>query len=111
MVGLIPLFAAEVLGDREVDRLPGFSKRMRWFLENRPELAAHVYYRPPEHGRPGARLLAIAPRERLVRMLGYLLDESEFLSPLRHPEPDPGPRRAPVRPRRACRLARALRPG
>jgi hypothetical protein len=70
-----------VLGDREVDRLPGFSKRMRWFLENRPELAAHVYYRPPEHGSPGARLLAIAPRERLVRMLGYMLDESEFLSP------------------------------
>src|SRR5262249_29284859 len=30
IVGLIPLFAAEVLGDREVDRLPGFSKRMRW---------------------------------------------------------------------------------
>ena len=71
----------EVLGDREVDRLPGFNKRMRWFLENRPELAAHVYYRPPEDGSPGARLLAIAPRERLVRLLGYVLDENEFLSP------------------------------
>jgi hypothetical protein len=81
VVGLIPLFAAEVLGDREVDRLPGFSKRMRWFLENRPELAAHVYYRPPHQGSPGARLLAIAPRERLVRILKYVLDESEFLSP------------------------------
>jgi hypothetical protein len=81
LVGLIPLFAAEVLGDREVDRLPGFNKRMRWFLENRPELAAHVYYRPPDHGVPGARLLAIAPRERLVRLLGYMLDENEFLSP------------------------------
>jgi hypothetical protein len=54
---------------------------MRWFLENRPELAAHVYYRAPEHGAPGARLLAIAPRERLVRLLGYVLDENEFLSP------------------------------
>jgi hypothetical protein len=81
LVGIIPLFAAEVLGDRDVDRLPGFNKRMRWFLENRPELAAHVYYRPPEHGVPGARLLAIAPRERLVRLLGYVLDENEFLSP------------------------------
>ena len=81
LVGLFPLFAAEVLGDREVDRLPGFNKRMRWFLENRPELAAHVYYRAPEQGAPGARLLAIAPRERLVRLLGYILDENEFLSP------------------------------
>jgi len=81
VVGLIPLLAAEVLGDREVDRLPGFSKRMRWFLENRPELASHVYYRPPEQGMPGARLLAVAPRERLLRLLNYALDESEFLSP------------------------------
>jgi hypothetical protein len=54
---------------------------MRWFLENRPELAAHVYYRPPEHGAPGARLLAMAPRERLLRLLTYVLDEREFLSP------------------------------
>ena len=81
MVGVVPLFAAEVLGDRDVDRLPGFNKRMRWFLENRPDLASHVYYRPPEGGSPGARLLAIAPRERLVRVLSYVLNESEFLSP------------------------------
>jgi hypothetical protein len=81
MVGLLPLIAAEVLGDREVDRLPGFNRRMRWFLENRPELAAHVYYRPPQNDSPGARLLAIAPRERLVRLLCYVLDENEFLSP------------------------------
>jgi hypothetical protein len=81
LVGLIPLFAAEVLSDRQVDRLPGFNKRMRWFLENRPELAAHVFYRPSVAGAPGARLLAIAPRERLVRLLGYVLDENEFLSP------------------------------
>jgi len=40
-----------------------------------------VYYRPPENGSPGARLLAIAPRERLVRVLSYVLNESEFLSP------------------------------
>ena len=81
VVGLIPLFAAQVLPDVEVDRLPGFSKRMRWFLENRPDLATHVYYRPEESGWSGARLLAIAPRERLQRILRYVLDESEFLSP------------------------------
>jgi len=80
-VGLIPLFAAQVLPDVEVDRLPGFSKRMRWFLENRPDLATHVYYRPEDGGSSGARLLAIAPRDRLQRILRYVLDESEFLSP------------------------------
>ncbi|RPH71703.1 MAG: glucosidase [Myxococcaceae bacterium] len=81
LVGIIPLFATEVLGDREVDRLPGFNKRMRWFLENRPELAMHLFYRPPGNGSPGARLLAMAPRERLLRLLSYVLDENEFLSP------------------------------
>jgi len=78
MVGLIPLFAAQVLPDVEVDRLPGFSKRMRWFLENRPDLATHVYYRPEDGGSSGARLLAIAPRDRLQRILRYVLDDDEY---------------------------------
>jgi hypothetical protein len=81
IVGLVPLFATEVLGDREVERLPGFSRRMRWFLENRPDLGSHLYYRPGEQGAPGARLLAIAPRERLQRILAHILNEAEFLSP------------------------------
>src|SRR5262249_57265211 len=85
VVGLIPLFAAEVLGDREIDRLPGFSKRMRWFLENRPELASHVYYRPPENGGPGARLLAVAPRGPLGRAPEGAPDPAGVPSPPRHP--------------------------
>src|SRR6185503_20600721 len=36
LVGLVPLFAVEVLEDEVVDRLPGFKKRLQWFLENRP---------------------------------------------------------------------------
>ncbi|MEP7326984.1 MAG: glucosidase, partial [Gemmatimonadota bacterium] len=35
MVGIIPLFACENLEQRVLDRLPSFTKRMRWFLENR----------------------------------------------------------------------------
>jgi hypothetical protein len=82
MVGLIPLFATEILEDRFLLKLPGFAKRMHWFLENRPELASHVFYRPPNPGHPGGRrLLAVAPRERMERILRYLLDEEEFLSP------------------------------
>src|SRR5207249_4477322 len=38
MVGLIPLIAVEVLEESVIERLPGFTKRMRWFLENRPDL-------------------------------------------------------------------------
>jgi hypothetical protein len=78
MVGLLPLIAAEVLEDDVIDRLPAFKKRMRWFLENRKDLAGQVTFGTTHHGHA---LLAIPTRERLTRVLRYLLDESEFLSP------------------------------
>jgi len=82
MVGIIPLFAIENLDERVIARLPGFSKRMRWFLENRPELARHVTVAAIP-GEPGGehRVLAIASRDRLERVLARVLDEGEFLSP------------------------------
>jgi hypothetical protein len=89
MVGLIPLYAVQVLEADVIATLPGFYKRLRWFLTNRPELARHLSCMDPRHAEHGAacmlgtghRLLAIPSRERLVRVLRYLLDENEFLSP------------------------------
>jgi hypothetical protein len=80
LVGLIPLFAIETLEPEDIDRLPGFKRRMQWFLENRPELALHV--EADTGGEAGVRrLLALANRTRLRRVLRYMLDEQEFLSP------------------------------
>jgi hypothetical protein len=86
LVGIIPLFAAEVLDEERIAQLPGFTKRMHWFLENRADLARHIAYYTecPVSARTGAsppRLLAIPSRDRLERVLRYLLDEEEFLSP------------------------------
>ena len=83
MVGLIPLLAVDVLDDPLVQKLPGFKKRMDWFLENRPELKAlsSYYCAADSNGGRGRRLLAIPSRERLERVLRYMLDENEFLSP------------------------------
>ena len=82
MVGLIPLFAVEVLDEATISRLPGFSRRLTWFLANRPELARQITYMQAGTCEGEAkRLLAIPSRERLERVLGYLLDEDEFLSP------------------------------
>ncbi len=82
MVGLIPLFACEVLEEDVIDRLPGFARRMRWFLDNRSDLARHIaYMESRERGGHRHRLLAIPSRERLERVLRHLLDEREFLSP------------------------------
>jgi hypothetical protein len=80
LVGLLPLLAVEVLEQPLVERLQGFSKRMQWFLENRPNLAKQISCMHSD--RTFKRLLlAIPSRDRLVRVLRYLLDENEFLSP------------------------------
>ncbi|HZI92959.1 MAG TPA: glucosidase, partial [Patescibacteria group bacterium] len=76
---LIPLFACEILDDETLERLPGFSKRMNWFLENRKDLGRHIAYMQKARGNT-LRLLAVPSRERLERVLRYLLDEREFLS-------------------------------
>ena len=42
MVGLIPLFAVETLEPEVLDKLPGFKRRLEWFIENRPDLTGNV---------------------------------------------------------------------
>jgi hypothetical protein len=82
LVGIIPLFAVEILEDQTIARLPGFRKRLQWFLDNRRDLAKHVSYLEPQGPRgQGRRLLAVPSRQKLERILSYLLDEQEFLSP------------------------------
>ena len=83
LVGLLPLIAVEVLEDEVVDRLPGFRRRMRWFLENRGNLARTITWMEPPGtvGGRGHRLLAVPSTERLVRVLRYMLDGNEILSP------------------------------
>lgn len=80
MVGVIPLFAVEVLETGQLECLPGFLKRMNWFLEHRRDLARYISYLVSDAGH-SHRLLAIPSRDRLERTLRYVLDEKEFLSP------------------------------
>ena len=91
LVGIIPLFAVEVLDNATVDRLPGFKKRLEWFIANHAELSKQIAY--TDHSAQlvigengvrapgGVRLLAVPSAERLTRMLKYILAETEFLSP------------------------------
>jgi len=83
MVGIIPLLAVEVLDQETVEVLPGFRKRLRWFVKNRFDLAQNVSYLERREGGNSRvlRLLAIPSKERLLRVLRYVLDENEFLSP------------------------------
>lgn len=79
MVGLIPLFAVEILDEDLLAQSPVFVRRMEWYLTHRPELAALVS-RPQTPGADGRRLLAVARAFRMKAVLARMLDETEFLS-------------------------------
>jgi hypothetical protein len=80
LVGAIPLLAVEVLDSELIERLPGFRKRLGWFLRNRRDLARQITYMETRAG-DVKMLLALPSKDRLLRVLRYLLDENEFLSP------------------------------
>jgi hypothetical protein len=81
LVGLLPLSAVTVLKQKTIDALPGFRKRMDWFLVNKPELLKYVTVnRIPGKKSSGRVLLAIPSEVRLRQSLAYMLDPKEFLS-------------------------------
>ena len=80
LVGLLPLTAV-VTGDSAlVDRFPAFKRRMEWFFEHRPDLTGSCASMTTI-GKNERILMSVVRPEQLKRMLGYMLDESEFLSP------------------------------
>lgn len=79
IVGLIPMFAVEVIDDEMIENLPNFKKRMKWVLDNKPELAALVS-RWEVKGQDSKHLLSLLRGHRLKRLLKRMLNPDEFLS-------------------------------
>ena len=79
MVGLIPLFAVEVLEEEVFASNPEFSTRLLWFLKNRPDLA-NLISRWQERGRGERHLLSLLRGHRMKALLKRMLDPNEFLS-------------------------------
>ncbi|MBI1767019.1 MAG: glucosidase [Bacteroidetes bacterium] len=79
MVGLIPLFAVEVLDEESFKSNPEFTTRLEWFLKNRPDLA-NLISRWGEKGKKERHLLSLLRGHRMKRILKRMLDENEFLS-------------------------------
>jgi hypothetical protein len=79
LVGLIPLFAVEVLDASVFTRLRRFSARAHWFLEHRPHLARLVSrWHDPSTGE--RHLLSLLRGHRMKRLLSRMLNETAFLS-------------------------------
>ncbi len=82
MVGLLPLCASTVFEAGAAERYPRLNEMVALFRKRHPELMSHIA--PTDDGFigfKGRRLLGLLNKKKLQRVLGYLLDEQEFLSP------------------------------
>lgn len=79
MVGLIPLFAVEVIDPDTISESAEFGERMDWFLNYRPDLSNLVSKWNIE-GKGERRLFSLLRGHRLKKLLKRMLDETEFLS-------------------------------
>ena len=82
LVGLLPLCASTVFGGDFVTRHPKLMEMIALFKKRHPQLVSHVA--PTDEGyvgHNGRRLLSILNKKKLERVLGYMLDENEFLGP------------------------------
>jgi len=79
IVGIIPLFAVEVLEPEEMEGVPEFAERAEWFLKYRPDLA-NLISRWKVEGCKERRLFSLLRGHRMKMLLKRMLDETEFLS-------------------------------
>ncbi len=79
LVGLMSLLAVETLDADTLNDLPDFDRRVHWFLDNRAHLSVNVSSMM-DSGKGTRRLISFLDKDRLVSVLRYMLDESEFLS-------------------------------
>ena len=82
LVGLLPLCASTVFEADVATRYPKLMEMIALFRKRHPELVSHVA--PTDEGyigNKGRRLLSILNKQKLERVLGYMLDENEFLGP------------------------------
>ena len=79
LVGLSPLYAVTMIHDSSIEHAPKFFKRLNWFRNHRMSNNKFV---PIEEFTEGESVLfSLVPKERVLRLITAMLDESEFLAP------------------------------
>ncbi|QKX59909.1 uncharacterized protein TRUGW13939_07051 [Talaromyces rugulosus] len=80
LVGLIPLYAVLTLEPEIINKFPSFKRRLDWFIENKNDVAERNIASMRRRGKDDRLLLALVSKDRLVKILQRMLDETEFLS-------------------------------
>lgn len=78
LVGLIPLYASLTLEPQILKKFKSFSKRVKWFTDNRRGITERNIASMSQRGTGERMLLALVDRERLEKILERMLDEGEF---------------------------------
>ncbi len=81
MVGLLPLCAATVFEAGTLARYPKLRELTQLFYERHPEVLTKIGIAEEVAGPAGRTLTSVCNKEKLQRILAYMLDENEFLSP------------------------------
>jgi hypothetical protein len=82
MVGLLPLCASTVFEAKAVEHHPRIVAMIQLFKQRHPEMLNHIS--PADStfvGHGNRRLLAVCNKQKIERILAYMLDENEFLGP------------------------------
>jgi hypothetical protein len=78
LVGLSTLFAVLILKKEELEKLPEFHRRLKWFMRYRKKNGDYLVIE--DFNDKNDILLSLVPKNRLQRLLNALFDENEFLS-------------------------------
>lgn len=75
LVGLIPLYAIDIITKEELSQYPSFQENFVWFLKNRPTLTSECIV-----DKGDAYSLSLVNEQQLQRILQYLCNPQEFRS-------------------------------
>jgi len=82
MVGLLPLCASTVFESGIVARHPRVMELVELFKKRHPELLSHIAPADDRFvGYANRRLMSVCNKQKIERILAYMLDENEFLGP------------------------------
>ena len=83
MVGLLPLCAATVFEADTLEKHPKLKDTVELFRKRHPQVYQKIVRAddPSTGGYGGRRLASVCDKEKLTRILRYMLEESEFFSP------------------------------
>jgi hypothetical protein len=79
LVGLLPLLAVETIEPELLEAMPGFRRRLEWYLGQRPDLASLIS-RWQDPGAGERRLISLTRGHRMKCLLRRMLHPDEFLS-------------------------------